>query len=112
MQAITAGANAITTAANELVKLTNGVVTTGLSLQTAFNTAIGTATVTGATTNKSYFFTMYDTTNAKMVIGIVQDHNTTKTIESGDVVSLVGSVAMSAADYANIGTNHFSVVAA
>ena len=107
-----AGANAITNAANELVKLTTGVAA-GASLQATFNSAIGTTTVTTATADKELFFTLYDTTNSRMDIVIVQNHvNNTKTFETGDVVTLVGTVSMSAADYANITANHFSVVAA
>ncbi len=105
-----AGMVAITNPLSELVKLTTGVATTGLSIQTAFNTAIGSATITGASADKSYFFTMYDTTNSRMIIGIVQDHNnSTTTIETGDTVSLVGTVNMSATDYANVNANHFAV---
>jgi hypothetical protein len=34
------------------------------------------------------------------------------TIESGDTVTLVGSLSMTAADYANFGTNNFAIIAA
>lgn len=114
VQSITnAGANPILTAGSEIVKLTTEVVTAGITVQQAFNNAIGTATVTAATANGSYFVTMYDLTNSKALIGIVNDSNGTNTvIESGDVVTLIGSVNMSSADYANLGTNHFSAIVA
>ena len=97
----------------EFVKLTNAVVTTGITVQAAFNLAIGSATVTGLTADKAYFATMYDLTSNKMLILGVQDHNGTNTImETGDVVNLIGSAAMTATDYGNITTNHFSIVAA
>jgi hypothetical protein len=108
-----ATAVAMTSNANELIKLTTGVSSTGLTLQTLFNAAIGTSQVTSSVADKSYFFTMYDITNSKMVLGIVQDQNGTNTkVESGDIVSLVGTASMSATDYANLNASHFSVVAA
>jgi hypothetical protein len=106
-----AGANAILNATSEVLKLTGGVATAGLSLQAAFNAAIGTTTITGATQDAAYFFTFYDATNGRLVMGIVQDHNgSDTTIEAGDIVSILGSAPMSAADYANINANHFSII--
>ena len=104
------GAVAITNAASELVKFTTGVAA-GATLQATFNTAIGASMITGATADKAYFFTLYDTTNSKMILGLVNDHNgADTTIETGDVVSLVGSFNISAADYANVTAKHFSVI--
>ncbi len=106
-----AGLQLIANATNEILKLTTGVVTSGLTVQTAFDAAIGSTMIIGATQDASYFFTMYDITNARMVIGIVQDHEgDDSTIESGDVVSLIGTAAMSASDYAGINTNHFAII--
>ncbi len=63
----------------------------------------GSATITGATANGSYFFTMYDATNSRMGVGIVTASNGTNTvIEAGDAVVLVGSANMSGIDYVNL----------
>jgi hypothetical protein len=106
-----AGAQAIINATNQVVKLATGVSTGGLTLQTAFDAAIGSTTITDATQDAAYFFTLYDVTNGRMVIGIVQDHEgNDSTIESGDIVSLVGTATMSASDYAAINTNHFAII--
>lgn len=95
-----AGSTAILNAANEMVKLSQGVATTGATLQQAFNAAIGSATITGATANGSYLFMMHDDTNARTVIGIVTATNGSNTfIEAGDTVVLVGSAFMSGDDY-------------
>jgi len=96
-------------ATNEIVKLTQGTVTTGLTLQQAFNAAIGTATITAVTTNGAYFFTMYDLTNSKMAIGIVDASNGTDTIiEAGDTVVLIGTATTSSADYAKLNSYQFT----
>jgi len=92
-------------AGTDLIKLTTAVTTTG-TLQAAFNAAIGTSTITAAGNDKSIFFTLYDSTNSRMLVGIVNDASTTATvIESGDTVTLVGSLNMTAADYANFSAN-------
>jgi hypothetical protein len=57
----------------------------------------------------NYFFTMYDMTNSRLIAPAVAEGTSTN---SGDTVSLIGSVNMSAADYANIILNHFSVAGA
>ena len=82
-----------------MIKLTTGV-TDATSLQTMFNSAIGTSTIT-VTTGTEAFFSLYDTTNSRMVIGQVESAGGTGTlIESADVVRLIGTMNMSAADYA------------
>ena len=63
------------------------------------------------TNSSAYFFTLYDVTNSRWVVPAVADGTSTN-LNSGDTVSLIGSVNMSAADYANISVNHFSVDAA
>ena len=101
-----AGAAALT-AGIDLIKLTTGVATAG-TLQAAFNSAIGTSTVTGLTAGDDTFFTLYDTTNSRAIIGVVDATATTNTIvQTGDTVSLVGSVAMTAADYSNLDGDNF-----
>jgi hypothetical protein len=105
-----AGATAILNAASEILKLTTAVAA-GATLQATFNAAIGSTTITGAVQDTAYFFTMYDATNARIVVGIVQDHNgNDQTIETGDVVSLIGSASLSASDYASMNTIHFSII--
>lgn len=106
-----AGANAILDTTSQILKLTTGVATSGMTLQAVFNAAIGSTTITGATADSAYFFTMYDVTNGRIVVGIVQDHNgNNQTIETGDVVSLIGTATMSASDYASVGRNQFSII--
>jgi hypothetical protein len=103
------GTAAIIDASSEIVKLTQNTATAGLSLQQAFNAAIGTATITGATTNGEYFFTMFDATNGRMAIGIVDASNgTADVIETGDAVILVGTVTMTSGAYAQLSSNQFA----
>jgi len=104
--AASAGAAALT-AGIDLVKLTTAVTTAG-TLQAAFNAAIGTSTVTGLTASADTFFTLYDSTNSRAIIGVVDATATTNTIvQTGDTVSLVGSIAMTSADYANLDADNF-----
>jgi hypothetical protein len=96
----------------DVVKLTTGVATAGLTLQQAFDAAIGSGSITGAANSNSYFVSFYDTTNSKAVIAIVDDSNGTATaIEAADAVTIVGSINMTAADYANFGVNNVLLVA-
>ncbi len=105
------GTQTILNADNEIVKLTQTVSTAGLTLQAAFDSAIGGATITDATLGGAYFFMMYDLTNSKMVLGVVDTSgNTDGVIEAGDDVFIIGSADMSAAAYANVGTNQFMVL--
>ena len=119
-----AGATAIQTVAQnaaaaaivtgtDLIKLTTGVVTTGLTAQTAFNAAIGTGTVTGLTASDDIFVSFYDITNSKMVIGLVDAAATSNTVvQSGDTITIIGSIDMTAADYAAFNANNLSIIAA
>lgn len=92
---------------NEFLKLTTGVAFT-TSLQATFNAAIGSGTVTNLTQG-TYAGCLYDTTNSKMVIfEVTTDNTTTTTIETGDVVRLIGTINMTAADYALIDTDNFA----
>jgi len=91
-------AGAAITAGTDLIKLTTSAAVTG-TLQTLFNDAIGTATVTTIpNAGEEIFFTLFDSTNLKMVIGVVDAGNTV--VATGDVVTLIGTVDMTAADYA------------
>lgn len=99
----------------DLIKLTTGVATTGLTTQTAFNLAIGSASVTGLTALKAVFYSMYDTTNSCMLIGTVDDTaagGATTSVESGDTVTLIGRLDMSATEYAAFASANFALVAA
>jgi hypothetical protein len=99
------------TAGTSLVKLSNGVAESA-SLQTMFNAAIGTSTFT-VTTGTEGFFSLYDTTNSKMVVGLVDAGAGTATaVETGDVVTLIGTLNMSAADYALFSAQNLSLVVA
>ena len=103
----------IALAAAEVIKLATGVATTGLTLQQAFDNAIGSAKVTGLVADRSYFFILYDQTNTDLAIGIVQDrHGTDGTIEAGDAVTLVGIADMSATDYATLKKENLLLVSA
>lgn len=93
-----------TSTTNEFLKLTTGVAFT-TSLQATFNAAIGTGSVTNLTTGV-YAGSFYDTTNSKMVILEVTSNGTS--IETADVVRLIGTIDMSAADYALIDTDNFA----
>jgi hypothetical protein len=96
----------------DFIKLSTGVTTTGLTVQQAFNNAIGTGTVTGLTASDRAFVSFYDTTNARMEILVVNANaNVNTVLESADVVTLVGSVAMSAADYASFSAANLAIIA-
>jgi S-layer protein len=97
----------------DLIKLTTGVAA-GATIQATFNSAIGGNTVTGVAANQSIFVTLYDTTNSRMLVLVdnVASGTGATTIESGDTVTLVGTISMTAADYANFGTANFAIIAA
>lgn len=102
------GATAVGT--TDLIKLTTGVVA-GVDTQVTFNAAIGAATVTGLTASSEIFASYYDTTNSRAVILVVNPTDADTVIGTGDVVTLVGTINMSAADYATFGTNQLAIVA-
>ena len=101
-------------AGTDLIKLTTGVATTGLTVQAAFNAAIGTGTVTGLTANDDIFVSFYDTTNGRAVFLHVDaaGGGATTTVETADVVTLVGTVTMSATDYGTFNANNLAIIAA
>jgi len=88
-----------------ILKLTTGVAAAS-SVQSTFNAAMGTATVTGEQASGQYIALFNDTTNNKMVIVDVAA-TAGGVIQSGDVVHLIGTVDITAANYANISANHF-----
>ena len=94
----------------DLIKLTTGVATTGLTAAQAFSAAIGTASVTGfVAANDDMFVSMYDTTNSRMLVMLV-DSGADSAISTVDTVRMIGSLSMSAADYASFGANNLSII--
>ena len=99
------------TAGLDLIKLSTGIVTTGLTVQTAFNTAIGTGSVTGLTAGAEIFGTYYDITNSRAVVILINPGDADTVVDTADVVSLIGTINMSAADYATFGAAQLQIVA-
>ena len=99
-----------TGAAVDSVELT-GVVTAGALSASFLNTSATLQKFIPGGDGSAYFFTMYDVTNSRWVVPVVADGESTN-LDTGDTVNLIGSVTMSAADYANIILNHFSGAAA
>jgi methionine-rich copper-binding protein CopC len=93
----------------DIVKLTTAVAA-GADLQATFNSAIGTATVTGLTAADDVFGILYDSTNSRAVIFLVDVGAADTTIGTGDTVTLVGTISMTAADYANFSGNNIAFV--
>jgi hypothetical protein len=94
-----AGATAV--GGGQFVKLTTGVARAA-SDQATFNSAIGTATVTGLTASTSMVSSYYDTTTGQaVIIDIDATATTNTTIESGDTIRVIARITMSAANYAN-----------
>lgn len=98
------------TAGGDLIKLTTGVAFT-TSVQATFNAAIGTASVTGLGAGRDIFASYYDTTNSVAVFVSVNSTAGTNTIlETGDVITLIGTVNMTAADYGLFNNANFAIV--
>ena len=94
----------------EFIKLTTGVAFT-TDLQGTFNAAIGTATLTAMGTDVQFAGSYYDTTNSLMVLFVVDAASaggTATVVETGDVVTLMGTISMTAADYALIDADNFA----
>ncbi len=79
-------------------------------LQTLFNSAIGTSTITGFTAADDVFVMLHDSTNNKMVVLMVDVGGADTTLGNADVVQLIGTVDMTAANYALLGTANFSII--
>lgn len=100
------------TAGTDLVKLTTAVAATG-TLQVAFNTAIGTGTLTGLNNGDDIAFSLYDSNSGRALFGIVDATAGTNTVvQTADIVSLIGSVTMTAAEYAAFDNTDLSTTAA
>lgn len=91
-----------------VIKLTTGVTFT-TDIQGTFNAAIGSATVTGYTAADDVFVTFYDTTNGRAVIALA-DVGVDGTLATADTVTLIGTIAMTAADYATFNGNNIAFV--
>lgn len=109
VQSLAQNAAAAQSAGVEFIKLSTGVAyVTGL--QETFNAAIGTGSITGVTSGV-YAGSFYDTTNSMMVIVEINSATANATlIDTGDVVRLIGTVSMTAADYATLGTANFGTM--
>lgn len=106
------GAAAIVAGTN-LVKLTTAIDTTGLTVQQAFNAAIGTSTVTGLANTTGVLVSLYDALNQRAEFLIVNAGTGAggNTLETADIAQLIGSVNMSAADYAAFNNTNFAQIA-
>ena len=103
------GATALA-AANQFIKLNTGVAAAA-TMQATFNAAIGTATVVSGTAATTYAGSLFDTTNGRAVIfEALNTAGTSGTLETGDVIRVIGAITMTAADYANFGTNNIALV--
>lgn len=101
-------------AGTDLIKLTTGVAaTTNMTVQQIFDAAIGTSTVTGFVADTEVFVAVYDTTNARMLVGLVDaGAGVNTTVETGDTVTLVGTIDMTAANYAAFSNTSLAFVVA
>jgi len=105
------GGNVAITAGTDLIRLTTSTAATG-TVQELFNAAIGTGTIITLGANGiDTFVSVFDSTNLKMVI-LVADAGANATLETGDVVTLVGTIDMTAANYALFTNANLQVVAA
>jgi len=99
------------TANTALVKLTAATAVTG-TLQDLFNAAIGTSTITGFTNGDDVFVSLFDSTNLRMVILSVDVAGgaTNTVLETGDVVTLVGTIDMTSANYTSFAAANLAVI--
>jgi hypothetical protein len=102
------GTAAVASVNVNFLKLTTGVAF-NTDLQTTFNNALGNSIITGLTADSVYAGSYYDITNTEMVIFAV-DVNATDVdgLESGDEVQLIGTIDMTAANYALIDADNFA----
>lgn len=105
-----AGAVAANATAN-IFELTTGVAASAVSIGATFNAAIGTTTVTPAAGAHNYIVLLDDTTNSRMDILDVTTGAGGK-IAAGDTVHLIGTVDITAANYAKIAALHFGLFVA
>jgi len=94
----------------DLIKLTTAIATAGLTAQQAFNAAIGTATVTGFTAGDDIFVSFYDTTNSRLVVGLGNTGAGDAVLATADVFTVIGSLSISAADYAAFSNTNLAII--
>jgi len=104
VQGVAQNVSAAAATGMEFLKLTTGVAAAA-SNQLTFDAAIGTAAIV-TTAAGVYAGSFYDTTNSKMVVFEVASANVT--IAAADVIRVIGTIDMTAADYANIDTDNFA----
>jgi len=107
-----AALNGSTITTTDLIKLTTAATVAGAvdTVQEMFDSAIGTSTMTNVGTGKEMFVSYFDATNLKMVLLIVDTVTATSgTLDTGDVVTLIGTIDMTAANYALFGTANFAI---
>jgi len=112
-----ASAGTAYTAGGDLIKLTAAVATTtNMTIQQAFIAAIGTSTITGLGAGTEIFVSFYDSTNSRMVVLLADPVGAgTNTVLEGiatDTVSLIGTIDMTAANYALFSAASLSLIAA
>jgi len=104
----TSGTTVAGIAGANVFKLTTGVAF-NTNLQNTFNDAIGTGLIQGFAAESQVAVLLYDTTNSVMVIANVDTNGgTTTALETADAALLIGSVSMTASDYALIDADNFS----
>jgi hypothetical protein len=88
------------------LKLTTAVAFT-TDVKGTFSAALGSASVTGMGGNANYVISLYDTTNGKMVVGVVNvggNADANNVLASSDFVdadiAVIGVIGMTAGDYA------------
>ena len=107
--AVNGGAVALV-ATTDLIKLTTAVAAAA-DIQTTFDNAIGTGTITGFANNTGVYVTLYDATNSRMDLLLVGTGAANGTLGTGDLVQLVGSFNMSGADYGNFAATNLGILA-
>ena len=114
IQTVAQNANAAAlVAGTDLIKLTTAITPAG-NLQQAFDAAMGTATVTGfGAVDTGVFVAMYDAAAGRMNLLLASTGAGIQgtTLAAADVVQLVGSMNMSAGDFATFNIGNLAIVA-
>jgi hypothetical protein len=107
----TVGVAATAAGTASFVKLSSTVAGVGATAQAVFNAALGTASVSGyGGGGTEVLVVAYDATAGRALILDVDaagaGGTSATTVDSGDTVLVIGSITMTAADYANFGVNN------
>jgi hypothetical protein len=97
-------------ATTDLIKLTT-VTAAAADIQTTFNNAIGTGFIFGFAPNTGVFVTLFDGTNNRMDLLLVGTGAANGTLATADVVQLVGTFNMTAADYVTFDIGNLGMLA-